>query len=200
MDPLAKIRSFPPAPPPNDDATAIRGNMSTEDKQLVANILAYHVRHYPGSTAFAHDVMKDMKVVEVNVRDVSRGDAAPHKEAECVFEITVADGMLNIHDALHGGCAAHMMDYVTFSSLFALGISQRIDASGVSQTMNITWYAPAPRGTVLRFVSTTLSLGGRIESSRAEVYNKATGRLLISGTQTIAPVPIGSKQGRTAKL
>ena len=94
MDPLARLRKFPKAPSPNHDASVIRGNLTLEQKQLNANILAYHVQ--AGTSVFQNDVLKDLKLVEVNLRkkrDGLGGDARDSDalEGEMVCEIEVKE-------------------------------------------------------------------------------------------------------------
>ena len=94
MDPLARVRSFPKAPSPNHDASAIRGNLTLEQKQLNANILAYHVQ--AGTSVFQSEVLKDLKLVEVNLRKKREGLGGDAKdtdalEGEMVCEIEVKE-------------------------------------------------------------------------------------------------------------
>ena len=98
MDPLARLRTFPKAPSPNDDASAIRGNPALDQKQLNANILAYHVA--AGTKVFGNGVLKDLKMVEVNVRPSnkragggeSQTRAGDELEGEMICEIPVSEG------------------------------------------------------------------------------------------------------------
>ena len=93
MDPLARLRSIPPAPAPNDNPESIKGNVSLEEKRLQANILAYHVAHNPGSKIFANEALRGLQLVEVNVRKQSPQDASGRVElcAETICEITVEE-------------------------------------------------------------------------------------------------------------
>ncbi|KAI0784895.1 hypothetical protein C8Q75DRAFT_723594 [Abortiporus biennis] len=138
-DPLARLRAFPKAPPPNDNPSAIRGNVSLESKQLCANILAYHVAHYPGSTVFANEALRELKAVEVNVMKTAEGESKKETlKCEAIFETP----SLNVHGTLSGGFAAHMLDVCLFGVLFSLGIETGFDASGVSTAMDLNWYSP----------------------------------------------------------
>ncbi|PSR78326.1 hypothetical protein PHLCEN_2v7448 [Hermanssonia centrifuga] len=97
MDPLARIRTFPKAPAPNDDISAIRGNVPSEHKQLNANCLAYHIGG-AGSKVFANGLLNDMKLVEVNVRQKRPGvggeaQGTERWECETVCEIEVKEGL-----------------------------------------------------------------------------------------------------------
>lgn len=95
MDSLARIRSFPKAPSPNDNASAIRGNITLEQKQLNANILAYHVG--ADKNVFAGDLLKGMKLVEANVKrrreDLGgRATGVDGLEGEAIIELDVSEG------------------------------------------------------------------------------------------------------------
>ncbi|KAJ3532371.1 hypothetical protein NM688_g7433 [Phlebia brevispora] len=186
MDPLARLRSFPKAPSPNDDPASIRGNLNLELKQLNANILAYHVG--AGGRAFAGDVINGLKIVEINVR---KKRYAPQEdsqgpddmEAEIIY-------MLNVHGGMSGGCFVAILDIVTFSALFALGSVVNVDPSGVSTNMDIRWHRPATPGMTLTLVgsSVLMSQKGRNFTSRAEMYDKKSGKLLASVTHSVAPL------------
>lgn len=93
MDPLARLRAFPPAPAPNDRPEEILGNVSLVEKKLHANILAYHVAHAHNSKVFANDAIQGLKLAEVNVREHPQNPGTGKMlEAETVCEIKVEDG------------------------------------------------------------------------------------------------------------
>ncbi|EMD40337.1 hypothetical protein CERSUDRAFT_79996 [Gelatoporia subvermispora B] len=208
-------RQLPSAPAPNDRPDDIKGNLSLEQRQHAVNILAFHVAHHPDSRVFGHDVAKGLELVEAWVKPVMMGaqsdsvDVSANQQHEqesgtalrgrTICEILVEEGMLNVHRSLAGACAVLLLDIATFSSLFVLSLVSGVDAWGVSTAMNITWHAPAGRGTKLRFVSTTLSLGGRLSAARCEIYDAQSARLLISAVHTISPLKTLSSSHRTVK-
>ncbi|OCH94489.1 hypothetical protein OBBRIDRAFT_769543 [Obba rivulosa] len=204
-------RNLPPAPAPNYHPEAILGNLTLEQKQHSVNILAFNIAHHAGSRVFGHDVAKGLKLTEAWVRPLTMGvrddliDASPSAPSEqlginskkalrghTVCEILVEEGMMNVHGGLAGACAVLLLDIATFSSLFTLSLVAGVSAWGLSTAMNITWHAAARQGTQLRFVSTTLSHGGRVSAARCEVYDAKTAKLLISAVHTIAPLKTSS--------
>ncbi|KAI0687233.1 hypothetical protein C8Q76DRAFT_299151 [Earliella scabrosa] len=209
---LERLRSFPRAPAPNDNAKAVKSDLPEEHVVHCQNILAYHIAHHPGSKVFGNGQAMGLKLVEMAIRDRRQepapGENRPQKapkadlEGMTICELAVEEDMLNVHGTLAGACAVLIIDLATFAPLFALSAVTGVDASGFSTTMNIVWHAPAMRGMTLRFVGTTLSSKGRTLSARCEVYDKRTGALLISATHVIAPVhglPVGRVPDR-AKL
>ena len=95
MDPLARLRSFPKAPSPNDDPSAIRGNLSLEQKQLNVNILAQHVGEE--KNVFEAEAIQGLKTVELNVRRRREGlggksPSVDGYEGEIICEINVTKG------------------------------------------------------------------------------------------------------------
>ncbi|KAI0718279.1 hypothetical protein C8T65DRAFT_737498 [Cerioporus squamosus] len=195
---IDRLRAFPGAPAPNDDPSSVESNLAADEVRLCQNVLAYHIAHHPDSRVFGHEQASGLKLTEVTVRP--RGAAsgkgkegrAPRPddfEAVTVCELTVQEGMLNVHGTMAGPCAMLVIDLATFAPLFALSALTGVDASGFSTSMNIVWHAPAVSGMTLRFVGTTLSFKGRMASARCEVYDKERGTLIISATHVIAPVP-----------
>lgn len=129
MDPLARIRGFPAAQPPNDDASSIRGNVTLEQKELSARIFSYHIANHPGSKVFSNQILNGLKLVEVNVRRKKLGGDDKSQgvlEGETICEVEVVEGeslpkslpyrtspgagMLNVYGTLAGGCAFHILD------------------------------------------------------------------------------------------
>ncbi|KZT06484.1 uncharacterized protein LAESUDRAFT_180420 [Laetiporus sulphureus 93-53] len=219
MDFLAKAHKLPPAPPPNNDPSSVKGNISLEKKDLAQRIMAWHIGNYPGSKIFGRSELSDLKLTEVAVRTVGMGDHTElvgedvpveelrkmPLEVQSVMEIKVKEEMLNVHKTLAGGCSAHLLDVGTFSPLLILSLVTGIDATGVSMAMNLVWHSAAPLGTELKIVGTSLSLRGGITAARSEVYDKKTKRLLVSAVHTIAPfaarAPKSSdKQGSKSRL
>ncbi|KAI0350333.1 hypothetical protein OH77DRAFT_1499068 [Trametes cingulata] len=208
LDPLERLRSFPRAPPPNDDSALVKSNLTDEAVRMLQNILAFHVAHSAHSKVFGNTHAKSLTLVEAFV--IPRGEVSQPSQAEkprqslsgtkalngkpddlealTVCEVTVEEEMLNVYGTLSGACAALLIDIATFSALFALGIVIGTDPSGFSVSMNVTWHAPAVRGATLRFMNSSLSLKPRVASAKCEVYDKKTGRLLISATQIVSPI------------
>ena len=108
MDFVSKARQLPPAPSPNDNIASIKGNASTEQKQLSANVLAWHIANTPGSRVFGHNEFKDMKLTEVYIWKMSAGEIVGLLEnsmsqeaarglslrGQTVCELTVTEGAL----------------------------------------------------------------------------------------------------------
>ncbi|KAL7279704.1 hypothetical protein ACG7TL_006111 [Trametes sanguinea] len=67
-DNLQRLRAFPRAPAPNNDASVVKSNLSKEEIELQQNILAYHVAHHPDSAIFGNSQAKGLKVLEIYVR------------------------------------------------------------------------------------------------------------------------------------
>lgn len=92
--PSNRFLGLPKAPAPNNDPASIRGNLSLDQKQLMVNVLAYHVAHHSGSKVFAHDTAGKLKMVGANIRktDVPTGGGAETLVAETIHEVAVDDG------------------------------------------------------------------------------------------------------------
>ncbi|TFK71131.1 hypothetical protein BDN72DRAFT_765498 [Pluteus cervinus] len=156
-----------------DDVSSIRGNAPDYVKQLNSN--TYFSYGVGDEDCFGHKVGKSVRFVEVNVdRQLERQG---RMEATTIAEVVVSKHMLNGAGMLHGGCVAYLIDN---TPLVVLGLLQNVNGVGVTQAMNVLFHSPAALGTSLRIISTSISLGGRVMSSRCEIVNKDTGRVIAS--------------------
>ncbi|KAL5478305.1 hypothetical protein ACEPAI_2489 [Sanghuangporus weigelae] len=108
------------------------------------------------------------------------GRSASSATATAVAELTVDKTMVNGNGMMHGGCTAYLIDNCGSVPLVVLGVVRGRNGVGVTQALNILFHAPAPLGSRLEIVSTSLALGGRSMTSRCEIFNKTTGRLVAS--------------------
>ncbi|TFK21009.1 hypothetical protein FA15DRAFT_99222 [Coprinopsis marcescibilis] len=166
-----------PAALPNcGDTSSIAGNAPDYVKQLIYNTyIGYGVGD---EDCFGYKVGRSVKFVEVSVR--RKHDRHSRLEATTIAELEVTKHMLNGAGMLHGGCLAYIVDNCCSTPLVVLGLVQKINGVGVTQSMNVLFHSPAPPGTVLKIVSTSVSLGGRVMSSRCEVIDKESGRIIAS--------------------
>ena len=86
------MRALPSAPPPNDDPSSIRGNLSLEHKELLAK--AWGWKAHPGKAIFGDGAAHSMKVVELDLfmNPMGEGSDAVAPEARCIAEVVVQDG------------------------------------------------------------------------------------------------------------
>ncbi|KAL1939533.1 hypothetical protein VTO73DRAFT_9844 [Trametes versicolor] len=172
---LATARAWvdPESLPAYLDAADISGNVPQHIKQLVLNTLgAYGVGE---SDCFAHTVGRRIRIAEMNSQ--KRGEKT---EVVVVAEAQACKEMLNGAGTVHGGCLCYLIDNCASFPLVALGLMLEINGVGVSQAMNVFFHAPAAIDTCMRITSTSVTLGGRIMTSRCEVTDKESGRLIAS--------------------
>ncbi|KAI9569364.1 HotDog domain-containing protein [Boletus coccyginus] len=158
------------------DASQIQGNVSAHVKQLILNtFIAYGAGD---EECFGHHVAKAVKFVDISAYDSKERHG--RMEATTTAEVAVAKNMLNGAGMLHGGCLAFLIDNCCSTPLVALGLIQNVNGVGVTQAMNVVFHSPAPAGSCLRIISTSIAMGGRIMSARCEVINKGTGNVVAS--------------------
>ena len=123
MDFVSKAQLLPPAPFPNDDPASVKGNASTEQKRLSANVLAWHIANFPGSRVFGNREFKDMKLTEVYIWKMNAGETVglledvTSREAargmslrgQTVCELTVSEGTPFSIRRLHQKRGAHLI-------------------------------------------------------------------------------------------
>ncbi|KAF9495230.1 hypothetical protein BDN71DRAFT_896753 [Pleurotus eryngii] len=148
------------------------------------------VGEWSGDDFFGYAVGRRVRLVDIRVypshsstQSLNGGDGGmggiergiERLEASTTAEIQVTRGMLNGAGMLHGGCVAYLVDNCCSTPLVVLGLMQGRNGVGVTQAMNVLFHSPAAVGTTLRIVSTSISLGGRVMSSRCEmlVYQAA---------------------------
>ncbi|KAF9036345.1 HotDog domain-containing protein [Panaeolus papilionaceus] len=154
----------------------IGGNAPDYVKQLNYNtFMSYGVGE---DDCFGYKVGKAVKFVEVNIN--RKHERRGRLEATTIAEIQVTKHMLNGAGMLHGGCVAYLIDNLCSTPLVVLGLIQSVNGVGVTQSMNVLFHSPAPLGTCLQIVSTSVSLGGRVMSARCELLDKDTGRIVAS--------------------
>ncbi|KAF5325291.1 hypothetical protein D9619_009541 [Psilocybe cf. subviscida] len=167
----------PASLPTHPHPTFIGGNAPEYVKQLNYNtFMAYGVGE---EESFGFRVGRAVRFTEVNVN--RKMERQGRLEATTIAEVEVVKHMLNGAGMLHGGCLAYLIDN---TPLVVLGLIQSVNGVGVTQSMTVLFHSPAPRGTCLQIVSTSMSLGGRVMSSRCEILDKHSGRLIASATMS----------------
>ncbi|RDX45568.1 hypothetical protein K466DRAFT_653585 [Polyporus arcularius HHB13444] len=176
------------------DASEVAGNASDEVKQLTLNTLgAYGV----GDTdCFAYTVGRRIRITEMNVEQ--KGEKM---EVTVVAEVQASKGMLNGAGTVHGGCICYLIDNCASFPLVALGLLKNINGVGVTQALNLFFHAPASLDTCMQITSTSVTLGGRIMTSRCEITDKKTGRMIASALLgKMQPASVTAAAARAAKL
>ncbi|KAF8880791.1 HotDog domain-containing protein [Infundibulicybe gibba] len=164
----------PASLPDYGDISSIGGNAPDYVKQLNHNTY-YSYGVGDDEDCFGHKVGKAVKFVEVSVD--RRLERQGRMEATTVAEIVVSKHMLNGAGMLHGGCVAYLIDN---TPLVVLGLLQNVNGVGVTQAMNVLFHSPASLGACLSIISTSISLGGRVMTSRCEIVDKGSGRVVAS--------------------
>ncbi|KAM6501049.1 HotDog domain containing protein [Amanita muscaria] len=163
----------PASLPTHGDISTVAGNAPDYVKQLNNNTyMSYGVG---AEECFGYKVGKSVKFVKVTVeRNMQRQGRL---SATTVAEVDVSKHMLNGAGMLHGGCVAYLIDN---TPLVVLGIIHDANGVGVTQALNVLFHAPATLGTRLTITSTSITFGGRVMSSRCEIVDKDSGRIIAS--------------------
>jgi len=167
----------PASLPQYGDASQIAGNAPDYVKQLSSNTLGSYGVGDPD--CFAYSAGRAIRITRVDVNRTGN-----RWEACTISEVTVNKNMLNGAGMMHGGCLCYMIDNCASLPLVVLGLMKNVNGVGVSQAMNTVFHAPAPLGARLRIESTSVTLGGRIMTSRCEVSDFHSGRTVASAFLT----------------
>ncbi|KJA18682.1 hypothetical protein HYPSUDRAFT_45020 [Hypholoma sublateritium FD-334 SS-4] len=172
----AKSWVDPAALPAHAHATPVGGSAPAWVKALSYNTLMHY--GVGPADAFGARVGRALRFTDVSVRPGA--GAGGRLEATTTAEVAVTKHMLNGAGMLHGGCVAYLIDNCCSTPLVVLGLSTGTNGVGVTQALNILFHAPAPLGTTLQIVSTSIALGGRVMSARCEILDKDSGRTIAS--------------------
>jgi len=166
----------PTSLPDHGDITSISGNAPDYVKQLNYNtFVSYGVGD---EDSFGYKVGNAVKFVDVSIDQPLEKHG--RMEATTVAELVVTKHMLNGAGMLHGAVVTYLIDNCCSTPLVVLGLVQNVNGVGVTQAMNVLFHSPAPLGTRLRIISTSISMGGRVMTSRCEIVDKDSGRVIAS--------------------
>ncbi|KAI0769154.1 hypothetical protein BD413DRAFT_560142 [Trametes elegans] len=157
-----------------NNMVVFKGDISPAIQQQILAFSDFHIR----DINFAHSIGEKVMLKEV---EVSRRTEDNRLQARVVYQLKVEDDMLNQAQTMHGGCAAFLLDVCPSVPLALLAMIQDKPADYTSQAMVMTFHAPAPRGATLNVMNTTVSLGSRTVSARAEIWDVTHRRLCVSG-------------------
>ncbi|KAJ7223056.1 HotDog domain-containing protein [Mycena pura] len=165
----------------------ITGNVDDHTKQAFSDLPAlFGSRRKGGRVNFGDDIFARIVVTHASVDN--KAEEPLKQEGRVVCEIVVTEDMLNGGGNLHGGCSAYLIDNCSSLSLMIVQ-----PGPNVSQSLNIVYHSPATLGDKLRIVNTSIAIGARALSARAEIWNVTKHRLVASGVHI-------KMQPSTAKL
>lgn len=176
MTPESPAWVDPASLPDHGDVSATTGNVGDDIKRL--NYNTYFSYGVGDEDCFGYQAGKDVKFVDINVD--RRLEHHGRLEATTIAEVVVSKNMLNGAGMLHGGCITYLIDNCCSTPLVVLGLVQGVNGVGVTQGMNVLFHSPASLGARIRIISSSVSLGGRVMTSRCEIINKDTGRIIAS--------------------
>lgn len=160
----------------NHDLTRLRPTTETD--------LAIYRERTPKGFTEAHGVAADIRPVAFDdiPPENSRGgrDVAGWRS---LYEGTVGPHWANGHGTLHGGCAAWIVDNLTWRAVQSLG-TKTWGGTGVSVTLDMTYQAPAPVGTRLKMLVTVDRMTGTVAYTRCEFFTE-TGDRIAGGNHVI---------------
>lgn len=161
------------------DPEQVSGNASLELKR---ELLRLWTLRQVDPNHFASPIGARVDIVEISV--VPKREDPQAMEAKIVSEIDVVPGMLNQLGGTHGGCIAYLIDICTGTPAVVLELYQgkKPVQYPLSQSLAVQFLGPSKLGDRLRFVSTTVVVGGRIRTLHCEVWAVNRHRLVATGT------------------
>ncbi|KAI0690931.1 hypothetical protein C8T65DRAFT_671071 [Cerioporus squamosus] len=176
-----------PAPSPDSHGhrarptTRFSDNLNSKQREDIVDFADTILR---GPGEFAKPTGSRLELCEVSAYERPE-DGKMH--AEVVFEIDMAEDMLNSAKHMHGGCAMFMIDVCSSIALVALSIALNKRAYLVSQSLTTVWHSPAMLGARLRITNKTTAFGARTVSARTEIWDLTNRRLVATGIHSQMP-------------
>jgi len=100
-----------------------------------------------------------------------------------ICEIAVDKNMINCKGNLHGACSGYLVELCTSFPMVALNAAQgSLNDFGVYQSLDTMFHAPTESGSLLRIMSTSLSVGKQALTAKVEAWDVTHDRLIFSGT------------------
>ncbi|KAF8210003.1 HotDog domain-containing protein, partial [Mycena galopus ATCC 62051] len=159
----------------------ITGNADESFKQSMLNLPNFI--DGTGRSPFGDSIIQGLVVTHASVE--KKADEPLKTEGKVICELVVTKDMLNGGGNVHGGCSAYLIDMCSTLVLMACG--QYVH---VSQSLNIVYHSPATLGERLHIINTTMTIGRRTMTTRTEIWNATTHRLVASGVHIkMAPSP-----------
>ncbi|KAL4256758.1 Thioesterase domain-containing protein [Pleurotus pulmonarius] len=163
---------------PSSAIAAVPGSAPDRSKEVTLKLLEIFK---VGGVGFGTGIADRLVVTDVSI---IQNSAEPLRaDARVVCELEVTEDMANIAGNMHGGCSIYLVDSCSTLPLSAWLAAQpdRKNDSGVSQSINTVFHAPAPVGTKLRIISTSTMTEGAIFASRCQIWDVINHRLIASG-------------------
>ncbi|BEJ11405.1 hypothetical protein CspHIS471_0108270 [Cutaneotrichosporon sp. HIS471] len=113
------------------------------------------------------------------------GRTVPPEGWKAIYSVLVGEDMCNHMRNLHGGAAATLVDTMTSATLALLATESFWGypmISGVTVSLDMTYYNAAPLGTKMKLTCTVEHAGGSLANMRGELTDWDTGKLYASGT------------------
>ncbi|RDX49766.1 hypothetical protein K466DRAFT_542333 [Polyporus arcularius HHB13444] len=161
--------------------TRFSDNLTSKQREEIVDFAEIILR---GRGEFAKPTGSRLELCEVLTYERPE-DGKMH--AEVVFEIDMAEDMLNSARHMHGGCAMFMVDVCSSIALVALSIAMNKRVFLVSQSLTTVFHSPALLGARLRITNKTTAFGARTVSARTEIWDVTNRRLIATGIHNQMP-------------
>jgi acyl-coenzyme A thioesterase 13 len=97
------------------------------------------------------------------------------------LELDVTEAMQNVNGMLHGGVIATLVD---IAGTAAIKTADRQGRPGVSTDLNVSFFAPAPGGSVVVADAQVLKIGKTLAFVTVDIRRAADGALVAQGRMT----------------
>lgn len=110
-------------------------------------------------------------------------EAVSATDGVVVIRVEVGDELLNSFGVLHGGAAATLVDVI---GTIAIMTADRDHRPGVSTDLNISWFAPVPKGDHVLAEATVLKTGRTLAFVSVDLRRESDNVLAAQGRMTKA--------------
>ncbi|CUS12135.1 unnamed protein product [Tuber aestivum] len=140
------------------------------------------------------DPNPETKIYDTTLRrdELTLLSAACAPAGTSTFEFTVAPSHTNRMGILHGGCAALIFDVCTTTALSPIAREGFWDYLGITRSLNISYFRPAPVGTVLLIRSEVVQAGRRLATIKGVISRKDDGKVCYTAEHLKVNIPVPS--------
>ncbi|KAM6496325.1 hypothetical protein JOM56_009031 [Amanita muscaria] len=171
-------------PLPDELVAGVAGNAPRAVKE--APIRAFQMYHRNAPASFAGTVTSRLCASEVSISPNTEDPAK--NDCRIISEMTVEEDMVGPDGMLSQGCISLLIDETSAAATTAYFVLEgKAALTGLSQNLNVFFHTKASLGTRIRIIGRALGGNNFTVTSRGEIWDAETRRMIAHGEQVMMP-------------